>query len=123
VRRAKLYYLRGLRGRAARIVERTDARAKKLNAAWKGFKKQKGTADDLTKINGITPELAARLAQLNLIKYDQLADLSDEDSGNIDENLKLEGAIEKQDWVGQARALITEATADEAPAEGEEAKS
>jgi len=123
VRRAKLYYLRGLRGRAARIVERTDARAKKLNAAWKGFKKQKGAADDLTKINGITPELAARLAQLNLIKYDQLADLSDEDSGNVDEALKLEGAIEKQDWVGQARALITEATADEAPAEGEEAKS
>jgi large subunit ribosomal protein L19 len=124
VRRAKLYYLRGLRGRAARIVERTDARAKKLNAAWKGFKKQKGTADDLTKINGITPEQAARLAQLNLIKYDQLADLSDEDSGNIDEALKLEGALEKQDWVGQARALITGATADEAPAEGEgEAKS
>ncbi len=124
VRRAKLYYLRGLRGRAARIVERTDARAKKLNAAWKGFKKQKGTPDDLTKINGITPELAARLGQLNLIKYDQLADLSDEDSNNIDEALKLEGAIEKQDWVGQARALITEATADEAPAEGEgEAKS
>ncbi|HWV81821.1 MAG TPA: 50S ribosomal protein L19 [Hyphomicrobiaceae bacterium] len=124
VRRAKLYYLRGLRGRAARIIERTDARAKKLNAAWKGFKKQKGTPDDLTKINGITPELAARLAQLNLIKFDQLADLSDEDSGNIDEALKLEGAIEKQDWVGQARALITEATADETPAEGEgEAKS
>ena len=36
--------------------------------------------------------------------------------------LKLDGAIDKQDWVGQARALITEATADEvAAAEGEEA--
>ena len=124
VRRAKLYYLRGLRGRAARIIERTDARARKLNAAWKGFKKQKGAADDLTKINGITTELAARLAQLNLIKYDQLANLSDEDSANIDEALKLDGVIEKQDWVGQARALITEATADEVAAEGEgEAKS
>ena len=33
--------------------------------------------------------------------------------------LKLGGAIEKQDWVGQARALIAEATADEVPAEGE----
>jgi large subunit ribosomal protein L19 len=28
VRRAKLYYLRGLTGKAARIVERTDKRAK-----------------------------------------------------------------------------------------------
>jgi large subunit ribosomal protein L19 len=119
VRRAKLYYLRGRRGRAARIVERTDARAKKLNAAWKGFKKQKGAADDLTKIKGITPELAARLAQLNMIKYDQLADLSDEDNANIDEALKLDGTIDKQDWVGQARALIAEAAVDETPAEGE----
>ncbi|HRO51260.1 MAG TPA: 50S ribosomal protein L19, partial [Hyphomicrobium sp.] len=48
VRRAKLYYLRGRRGRAARIVERTDARARRLNAQWKGFKKPKGEADDFT---------------------------------------------------------------------------
>jgi len=124
VRRAKLYYLRDRRGRAARIVERTDARAKKLNAAWKGFKKQKGANDDLTQIKGITAELAARLAQLNCTKFEQIANLSDEDSANIEEALKLEGLIEKQDWVGQARALITEATADEVPAEGEgEAKS
>src|SRR4029078_3866203 len=32
VRRAKLYYLRGRRGKSARIFERTDARAKRLNA-------------------------------------------------------------------------------------------
>src|SRR5262249_38662165 len=36
VRRAKLYYLRGRRGKSARIFERTDARAKRLNAAFKG---------------------------------------------------------------------------------------
>jgi large subunit ribosomal protein L19 len=121
VRRAKLYYLRGLRGRAARIIERTDARARKLNAAWKGFKKPKGAADDLTKIKGISADLAARLAQYNCIKFDQIADLSDEDSANLDEALGLDGAIEKQDWVGQARALIAEATAGEVAADGEEA--
>lgn len=121
VRRAKLYYLRGLRGRAARILERTDARARKLNAAWKGFKKPKGTADDLTKIKGISSDLASRLAQYNCIKFDQISDLSDEDSANLDEALALEGAIEKQDWVGQARALIAEATAGEVAVEGEEA--
>ena len=32
VRRAKLYYLRGLRGKSARIVEASNARAKRLNA-------------------------------------------------------------------------------------------
>lgn len=31
VRRAKLYYLRGLRGKSARIVEATNVRAKRLN--------------------------------------------------------------------------------------------
>ena len=33
VRRAKLYYLRGRRGKSARIVENTGARAKRLNEA------------------------------------------------------------------------------------------
>ena len=54
VRRAKLYYLRGRRGKSARIFERTDARAKRLNAAFKGFKRPKGEADDLTQIKGVT---------------------------------------------------------------------
>jgi large subunit ribosomal protein L19 len=120
VRRAKLYYLRGRRGRAARILERTDARAKKLNAAWKGFKKPKGAADDLTKIKGITADLAARLTQLNCYRFDQIANFSDEDIANVDEALQLGGAIEKQDWAGQAQALIAESTAAEVPAEGDE---
>jgi large subunit ribosomal protein L19 len=116
VRRAKLYYLRGLRGKAARIFERTDARARKLNAAWKGFKKPKGEADDLTQINGIDANLAARLKQLNLYKFEQIANFSDEDIGNVEGALSIDGRVEKQDWIGQARALLTAA---EAPAEGE----
>jgi len=116
VRRAKLYYLRGLRGKAARIFERTDARARKLNAAWKGFKKPKGEADDLTQINGIDANLAARLKQLNLYKFEQVANFSDEDIGNVEGALSIDGRIEKQDWIGQARALLTAA---EAPTEGE----
>jgi large subunit ribosomal protein L19 len=116
VRRAKLYYLRGLRGKAARIFERTDARARKLNAAWKGFKKPKGEADDLTQINGIDAMLAARLKQLNLYKFEQVANFSDDDITNIEGALNIDGRIESQDWIGQARGLLTAA---EAPAEGE----
>jgi large subunit ribosomal protein L19 len=119
VRRAKLYYLRGRRGKAARIFERTDARARKLAAAWKGFKKPKGEADDLTKIKGIDADLSGRLAQLGCIKYEQIANFSDEDISNVDEALKLDGAIEKNDWVGQAQRMMAEATAGEVPAEDE----
>jgi large subunit ribosomal protein L19 len=117
VRRAKLYYLRGRRGRAARIFERTDVRARRLNAAWKGFKKPKGDAEDLTKIKGITPELAARLKTLNFYKYEQAANLSDEDIANIDEALNLKGQIERDNWVGEAQRIIAEAAAAEVPAE------
>ncbi|MEQ1716096.1 MAG: 50S ribosomal protein L19 [Hyphomicrobium sp.] len=121
VRRAKLYYLRGRRGKAARIFERTDARARRLNAAWKGFKKPKGEPDDLTQIKGINADVALRLKQLNCYKIEQVATFSDDDIANIDETLNLKGAIEKQDWAGQAKALLAELTAGEVPAE--EAKS
>jgi len=122
VRRAKLYYLRGRRGKAARIFERTDARARRLNAAWKGFKKPKGEPDDLTKIKGIDADLAARLKQLNCFRFDQIANFSDDDIANLDETLQLGGRIEKDDWVGNAQRLVAEAAAAEVPAE-EEAKS
>jgi len=121
VRRAKLYYLRGRRGKAARIPERSDARARRLNAAWKGFKKQKGEPDDLTQIKGIDADLAIRLRHLNAIKLEQIANLSDEDMANLDETLQLGGRIEKDNWISQAQALIAEASAAEVPAE-EEAK-
>jgi large subunit ribosomal protein L19 len=117
VRRAKLYYLRGRRGKAARIFERTDARAKRLNAAFKGFKKPKGQPDDLKLIRGITPELEAQLSKLNVLRFDQIAAFSDDDITNVDEALKLDGRIEKEDWIGQAQRLMAEAAATEVPAE------
>ena len=117
VRRAKLYYLRGRRGKAARIFERTDARARKLNAAWKGFKKPKGEPEDLLQIKGINADVMLRLKQLNCYKIEQIANFSDEDIANVDETLNLKGAIEKQDWIGQAKALLAELTAGEVPAE------
>lgn len=123
VRRAKLYYLRGRRGRSARIAERTDARARRLNAAWKGFKKQKGQPDDLSQITGIGDELMLRLKQVNCVKLEQIANFSDDDLTNLDDFLQLDGQIEKQDWVGQAQRLIADAAAAEAAtqAEAEEA--
>ena len=119
VRRAKLYYLRGRRGRSARIVERTDVRAKRLNAAFKGFRKPKGEKDDLKLINGVTPELETMLNKLNIIKYEQIAALTDDEIATIDDVLKLDGAIEKNDWVSEAQRLMAESTVEEVPAEEE----
>src|SRR5215470_17305419 len=117
VRRAKLYYLRGRRGKSARIFERTDARAKRLNAAFKGFKRPKGEPDDLTRIKGLSAELAAQLNGLGVVKFEQIANFSDDDIANVDETLALGGRIENEDWVRQAQSFVAEAAAAEVPAE------
>ena len=44
VRRAKLYYLRGRRGKSARIVEATSARAKRLNEEMKAAGREAAVA-------------------------------------------------------------------------------
>lgn len=121
VRRAKLYYLRGRRGRSARIAERTDVRAKRLNAAFRGFKKIKGVQDDLTRLTGLTPEIQTMLNKLNLIRYEQIAALSDDDIANVEEALKLDAIFERNDWIGEAQRLMAEATVGEVPAEEGEA--
>jgi large subunit ribosomal protein L19 len=115
VRRAKLYYLRGRRGKAARIPERQDQRQKK-GEAFKGFTKPKGAPDDLQLIAGITPELEGKLNRLGLIKFEQIANLSDDEIARIDEMLKLNGQIENDDWTSKAVALMAETTALEVPA-------
>ena len=119
VRRAKLYYLRGRRGKAARIVERQDTKGKKAEA-FKGFKRPKGEPDDLKLIKGVTPELEAKLNKLGLIKFEQIANLSDDEIAALDEQLSLNGAIEHDDWTAKAVELMAETTAGEVPAEEEE---
>ena len=56
VRRAKLYYLRGLRGKSARIVEATNVRAKRLN-------EEARTVADAAKAEDKATKQAAREAQ------------------------------------------------------------
>jgi large subunit ribosomal protein L19 len=118
VRRAKLYYLRGRRGKSARIAERQDTHGKrKTTDAFKGFKKPKGEPDDFKLIVGINPELEKKLNKLGLIKFDQIANLTDDEIAKLDEELSLGGQIENEDWVSKAVALMAESTADEVPAD------
>lgn len=122
VRRAKLYYLRGRRGKSARISERTDVRGKKLAARdnWKGFKKPKGDADDLSQIKGIGEELTKRLNKLGVTQFEQVSNFSDDDIALLDGVLNFKGRIERENWVEQARELFAEKTAAEVPAEPED---
>jgi large subunit ribosomal protein L19 len=122
VRRAKLYYLRGRRGKSARIVERQEARGAKKVEAFKGFKKPKGEPDDLKLIAGVTPEIEKKLNKLGVIKFEQIANFSDEEIAYVDEQLSLNGAIEHDDWISKAVALMAETTVEEVPAGEDELK-
>jgi large subunit ribosomal protein L19 len=120
VRRAKLYYLRGLRGKAARITERKDVRGKSGKFEFKGFKRPKGNVEDLKLIKGVDEGVEKRLNQLGVIKIEQIANFTDEEIVQVEEALRLKDRIEREDWTGQAKKLVAELTASEVPAQEEE---
>ena len=117
VRRAKLYYLRGRRGKAARIPERRDTRDSKgkKGHSFKGFTKPKGDADDLKLIAGITEDLERKLNKLGVTKIEQIATMSDDAMTYLSDKLSLGTQIEHGDWSGKAMAAMAEMTADEVP--------
>ena len=65
----------------------------------------------------MSADLAGRLGTIGVIKYEQIANFSDDDIANVDEALSLQGRLEKEDWVGQAQKLVAEQAAAEVPAE------
>lgn len=62
--------------------------------------------DDLTQINGLGPKAAEKLAAAGIRTFRQLAALSPEEAARLDAELKLGGRIERDDWVGQAKAKL-----------------
>lgn len=64
-------------------------------------------ADDLTRIRGIGPKLAAELNSLGIFSLAQIAALTPEELERIDGALSgIRGRPMRDDWVGQARALL-----------------
>lgn len=123
VRRAKLYYLRGLRGKAARIAERKDAKGtlnKKKKAKFKGFDRPAGDPDDLTLIEGLNKTIQTQINKLGIIKLEQISNLTDDEIVSLDEALGLSGKIEKDDWVTKAQEAMTTSTVEEVPEIDEE---
>ena len=61
--------------------------------------------DDLTMIAGIGPRIEAKLNELGIYTYAQIAAWNKSDRSRMDEQLKFRGRIEREDWVKQAKAL------------------
>lgn len=67
-----------------------------------------GRADDLRRIRGIGPRNEGVLNALGLYHYEQIASLSDRNVNWLDSYFRFPGRIEREDWVGQAKALVAQ---------------
>src|SRR4029450_2669926 len=75
---------------------------------------------DLKLIKGLTSDVEKGLNKLGIVKYEQIANLTDEEIARVDEALNLNRAIENLDWISQARDLMAETTVEGVPAEKED---
>ena len=64
--------------------------------------------DDLTRIKGVGPKLAATLHGLGVTSFAQIAAWDEAEIDRIDGQLgRFEGRIRRDDWTGQARLLAS----------------
>jgi small subunit ribosomal protein S2 len=66
----------------------------------------RGAPDDLTKLNGVGPQLEKKLNEAGIFHYWQLAAMQPADIEQLDGELKLNGRIDRDGWPAQARAMI-----------------
>jgi large subunit ribosomal protein L19 len=109
VRRAKLYYLRGLTGKSARIVEKLRSQAQVAadkEAAMSEAAAVEVAADDVSLIGGVGPKIAAGLHAEGITSLKQIAEMDDATLFALDEKLGLKGRTAREEWVTQAKELL-----------------
>jgi large subunit ribosomal protein L19 len=104
VRRAKLYYLKGRTGKAARIVE--DQRFDDAPVAAVATAKAEVAADDVSLIAGVGPKIKEALHKEGITTLAQIAAMDDAAIFALDEKLGLKGKSKKEEWVTQAKELV-----------------
>src|SRR5689334_1432142 len=71
----------------------------------------RGAPDDFTKLNGVGPQLEKKLNEAGIFHYWQLAAMQPGDVAQLDKDLKLNGRLDRDGWMDQARAMIEAAAA------------
>ncbi|WP_421858080.1 helix-hairpin-helix domain-containing protein [Oceanicaulis sp.] len=82
----------------------TDASAETSGAA-EPVTETAPVSDDLTKIKGLGPKAAAKLSENGVTSLAQIANWTADDVARMDDLINGRGRIERDDWVGQAKAL------------------
>ena len=63
--------------------------------------------DDLTRIKGIGPTLKDKLYGLGIMSFQQIAEFTPADIARVNEVLDFPGRIEREQWVEQAKAIVS----------------
>jgi small subunit ribosomal protein S2 len=84
----------------------SDAGAPEQTEQFELLAAPRGAPDDLTKLNGVGPQLEKKLNEAGIFHYWQLAAMKPENVAKIDAEVKLNGRIARDGWVAQARAMI-----------------
>lgn len=71
----------------------------------------KAALDDLTRLVGVGPKLAASLGELGVTQFQQIADWTPDELASYDQLLNLKGRADREAWIDQAKRLAAEATA------------
>ncbi len=74
------------------------------------FATPEGAADDLKKLSGVGPAIEKKLHALGITQFAQVAGFTASDIEKVDEVLNFKGRIEREDWVGQAKTIVEEAS-------------
>jgi large subunit ribosomal protein L15 len=77
-----------------------------------GLDAPQGEPDDLKKIGGVGPKLEGTLNELGIYHFWQIAEFTPDNVAWVDGYLSFKGRIDRDDWIGQAKAFAAEAGAD-----------
>ena len=69
----------------------------------------KGEADDLKRISGVGPKLEEKLNSIGVYHFWQIAEWGPAEIAFMDDRLSFKGRIDRDDWIGQAKAFAAEA--------------
>lgn len=69
--------------------------------------------DDLKKLSGVGPALEKKLLEAGVTSFAQIASWGPDEIAEFDEKLSFKGRIEREDWIGQAKAFVAEAGGEE----------
>ena len=95
------------KAKKAATAEDEKAAADGKMAKPKGIAKARGgKADDLQRINGIGPKNESILHSLGFFHFDQIAAWTATEVNWVDNHLKFNGRIRREEWIRQGRLLF-----------------